>query len=179
MAAMLTPKLRPLASACVFALFGLAIALPAVGQGIERLGDFGDWTAFRSNDGNSTTCYIASQPKKAEGDYSQRGEIYALVSHRPAENRKNEVSIIAGYQFQPDSWVDVTIDDQAFRLFTQKDTAWTPDQLTDESMVQAMIKGRQMVVKGTSSRGTATTDTYSLKGFTTAYQSITETCGLQ
>ncbi|MGH6945883.1 MAG: invasion associated locus B family protein [Kiloniellales bacterium] len=178
MAAMLTPTLRPLASAFALALLGFAIALPAVGQGIERLGDFGDWTAFRSNDGSTTTCYIASQPKRAEGDYSQRGEIYALVSHRPAEKRKNEVSIIAGYQFQTDSWVDVSIDDQDFRLFTQKDTAWTPDQQTDEAMVQAMIKGRQMVVKGTSSRGTLTTDTYSLSGFTRAHRTIDKACGI-
>ncbi len=34
-----------------------------------------------------------------------------------------------------------------------------------------------MVVKGTSSRGTLTTDTYSLTGFSAALQSIDKACG--
>ena len=35
-----------------------------------------------------------------------------------------------------------------------------------------------MVVKGTSSRDTLTTDTYSLIGFTKAYRAIGKACGL-
>ena len=41
-----------------------------------------------------------------------------------------------------------------------------------------MKKGNRMVVKGTSSRGTLTTDTFSLKGFTKAYGAIGKACGL-
>ncbi|MGZ8996253.1 MAG: invasion associated locus B family protein [Rhodospirillales bacterium] len=44
-------------------------------------------------------------------------------------------------------------------------------------MLDAMRAGRQMVVKGTSTRGTLTTDTYSLNGFSTALQSIDKACG--
>jgi hypothetical protein len=33
-----------------------------------------------------------------------------------------------------------------------------------------------MVIKGTSSRGTLTTDTYSLAGFTAAYNAIEQAC---
>ena len=44
------------------------------------------------------------------------------------------------------------------------------------ALVQSMIRGAKMVVRGTSWRGTKTTDTYSLKGFTAAYNKITETC---
>jgi hypothetical protein len=35
-----------------------------------------------------------------------------------------------------------------------------------------------MIVKGTSSRGTLTTDTYSLSGFTAAFNAISKACGL-
>ena len=34
-----------------------------------------------------------------------------------------------------------------------------------------------MVVRGVSSRGTQTTDTYSLSGFTAAYRAINTACG--
>ena len=40
----------------------------------------------------------------------------------------------------------------------------------------AMKGGKAMVVKGTSSRGTLTTDTYSLAGFTAAYAAIGKAC---
>jgi hypothetical protein len=38
------------------------------------------------------------------------------------------------------------------------------------------VKGAAMVVVGTSERGTKTTDTYSLKGFTAAYGAISKAC---
>jgi hypothetical protein len=56
--------------------------------------------------------------------------------------------------------------------------AWAPDETADRALVQAMAAGRQMVVRGTSSRGTLTTDTYSLSGFTRAHQEINRACGL-
>ena len=46
----------------------------------------------------------------------------------------------------------------------------------DAKLVQSMIRGADMVVQGTSSRGTLTTDTYSLKGFTAAYKAINKAC---
>jgi hypothetical protein len=36
-----------------------------------------------------------------------------------------------------------------------------------------------MVVKGTSAHGTATTDTFSLKGMDTAYTAISKACGVE
>ena len=46
----------------------------------------------------------------------------------------------------------------------------------DKKIVSAMKRGDRMIVSGQSSRGTATKDTYSLKGFTTAYQTISAKC---
>lgn len=39
-----------------------------------------------------------------------------------------------------------------------------------------MKAGRTMIVRGTSTRGTATTDTYSLTGFTAGMKAIDEAC---
>ena len=46
----------------------------------------------------------------------------------------------------------------------------------DKKIVAAMKRGDRMIVDGQSSRGTATKDTYSLKGFTTAYNAISAKC---
>lgn len=160
------------------ALGAVTAVAPLHAQGIERVGVFGDWSAFLFKEDGNPACYMSSEPKKATGDYTKRGEIYAIVTHRPAEKRIGEVSIIAGYSYQKESAVEVSIGNQGFELFTQDDGAWAPDAATDAKLVQTMKKGSTMVVKGTSSRGTLTTDTYSLKGFTRAYGAISKACGL-
>lgn len=166
-----------------FALFALTLALTLFGreplaQVIERIGDFRDWSAFTAKEGDEPVCFMSAQPTKDEGDYTRRGEIFALVSHRPAENRQGEVSFVAGYTFRPDSVVEVSVDGAAaFTLYTKDDGAWARDSETDSKLIDAMIKGGRMVVRGVSSRGTQTTDTYSLSGFTAAYRAINSACG--
>jgi hypothetical protein len=100
-----------------------------------------------------------------------------MVTHRPGENRRDEVSIQAGYNYQDNSPVEVEVGALKVRLFTEGESAWTVDKDTDKQLVQAMIRGSTMVVQGTSSRGTNTKDTYSLSGFTRAYQAINQACG--
>ncbi len=172
---------RPLLVA--ISLTALLIALAAVpvaqAQGIKTVGIFGDWSAFQFSEDGNPACYMSSEPTKATGNYKQRGEVFAIITHRPAEKRIGEVSIIAGYTYQKDSAVQVAIDTQSFELsIIQDDSAWARDAATDKKLVQAMKKGNRMVVKGTSSRGTLTTDTFSLKGFTKAYGAIGKACGL-
>ncbi len=164
---------------CLLPVLGFALAgAPVRAQGIKRIGDYTAWHSFQFNEEGNPACYMSSSPTKAEGDYTRRGDIYAIVTHRPAEKRLGEVSIIAGYTYKKDSTVEIRIGSQTFRLFTQDDGAWTPDAQTDKKLVEAMKRGREMVVKGTSSRGTLTTDTYSLIGFTKAYRAISKACGL-
>ena len=107
---------------------------------------------YKSN--GKTVCYMASTPIKAEGRYSKRGHIYALVTHHPDADSKSEFSIVTGYTYKPDSEVEVRIGGRKFSLFTEKDRAWTPDAKTDAIIVNAMIKGNKMTVVGVSSRGT-------------------------
>ena len=53
------------------------------------------------------------------------------------------------------------------------ETAWTNK---DKEVIYAMKKGITLTVKGYSSRGTLTIDTYALKGFTAAYNKLTKDC---
>ena len=101
-----------------------------------------------------------------------------LITHRPADKTRDVVSVVAGYSYKADSDVRVDIDGKNHTLFTHGERAWARDSATDRRLVDAMRSGRKMVVRGTSERGTATTDTYSLSGFTAAHQAITKACGL-
>lgn len=174
--------LRPLLKFTAVVLLAVA---GVIGQAAESraadpnfIGAFRDWSAFWFDENGSRVCYMASQPKRDEGDYTRRGDIYVLVTQRPAENSLDVISFIAGYTYQQGSEVTVQIGSNSFRLFTDGDTAWARDAATDRALVNAMKAGSTMVVRGTSSRGTATTDTYSLSGATAAYNAINENCGI-
>ena len=117
-----------------------------------------------------------SQPRKQEGQFKKRGEVFFFVTHWPGEEGKNAVSISNGYSFKPDSQVIVTVDGKAFKLFTQGEMAWTKDQATDDAVTAALQEGYSLVVQGVSSHGTATTDTYSLKGSVAAFKAVAEEC---
>ncbi|MFO1128608.1 MAG: invasion associated locus B family protein [Rhodospirillales bacterium] len=165
------PVLMPLAALAV----AVALASPAAAQDV--LGTFGAWTAFSEKSGGKLTCYVGSKPKKMDGKYTSRDPAYLLVTHRPAEKVKGEVSFQAGYTFKPGSEPVVSIGSRTFKLFTKESNAWATDAAADKQLVQAMKGGSDLVFKGTSSRGTAITDTYALTGFTAAMAAIDQACG--
>jgi len=101
------------------------------------------------------------------------------VTHRPQSKIRNEVSVTAGYDYKEASAATLTIDGRKFVLFTRGDTAWAGEENPDDKIVAAMRAGRSMVVGGTSSRGTATLDSYSLSGFTAAHNAINKACGIR
>ena len=168
---------RAFAAVCL-ALWALAsTAMPASAQELEFLGTFRDWHAFKFLENGNPVCYIATRPTREEGNYSRRGDVYLMVTHRPAENSRDVVSVITGYTYEPGSEVRAVIADQTFDLFTEDDTAWARDAETDNAIVQAMIRGVSLTVRGRSNRGTDTNDAYSLRGFTAARDEINEACG--
>lgn len=170
----LRKALLTLAAAASLTTFGAT----AQAQTPTLIDTYGDWSAYSFMEDGQKVCYMVSQPKQAEGNYTQRGDIFALVTHRPGEKTKNVFSYITGYTYKEGSDVTVTIDDDNFTLFTQKDMAWTPDQDSDNRLAESIRKGSKMVVKGTSSRGTLTTDTFSLKGSGGAHDAINKECGM-
>ena len=157
---------------------GLLIA--AAAQAAEQpkaLGEYGDWTAWVYNDRGNIVCYMSSIPKKDEGKYSKRGDIYTVITHRPAEKTFDEISFVAGYTFDTKAPLTIKIGNQTFnKTFTQGDKGWMVNSDEDSKLVAAMKRGDRMIVDGKSSRGTATKDTDSLKGFSSAYQTISAKC---
>ncbi len=160
-------------------LFCMMVSVSMAQAGGPRLlGTFGDWTAYSFVENGNEVCYMASQPKTAVGNYTSRGDVFALITHRPAEKTRDVFSYITGYPYKSSSDVTVKTNGQTFKLFTQDDTAWAADSKADASLVNAIRSGSKMIVKGTSKRGTLTTDTFSLKGSGKAYQAISKACGL-
>lgn len=150
---------------------------PAKGEGLIEVS--GDWSAFAVMEGGKPVCYVGSEPQKAEGNYKKRGDTFILITHRPAEKAIGVFSLNAGYTYKPGSEVEAVIGGLSLRLFTDGSYAWAYDAKADAALVKAMKGGKSLVVKGTSSRGTETTDTYSLKGFTAAYFAASKACNIK
>ncbi len=143
----------------------------------QVLGEYGDWVAYYYRDSSGAVCYMASTPKKDEGKYTKRGEIYVFVTRRPAEKSTDEVSFTAGYTFKSGAKFEVKIGAKTFdKMFTSGDKAWATSEKTDKEIVEAMKRGSRMVVHGVSAKGTNTKDTYSLSGFSGAYRAISNKC---
>jgi invasion protein IalB len=174
--------MRPLSS--TIPLFASAIALlwtwPLAAQdadeGSFRTGTFGDWAVLRNADDSAKICFAASQPKIKEPAGANRSKIVLYVSAWPKDGVKSEVSVKLGYPVRPDSPVDVTVGDAAFQLFADDDRAYVADSTDELKLVEAMKKGSTMVVKATSTRGTLTTDTYSLNGLGRALDAVATEC---
>ena len=84
-----------------------------------------------------------------------------------------------GYDFKPKSPVTLAIKNKKFTLLPQGDKAWTKDETEDSAVIKELTAGAAMTVKGTSIKGTATTDTYSLKGSAEALRAIAKECGTE
>jgi hypothetical protein len=145
----------------------------------KSLGAFEQWSAYAAGTKGQLVCYVYAEPQKAEGDYSKRGAAYVQVADRQKDKVKGELSITAGYSYKPDSDVELDIDGTAYSLFTKDEGAWARDIKTEGQIVASMRAGKRMVVRGVSSRGTKTTDTYSLSGFTAAMNAIDQACGMK
>ena len=135
-----------------------------------------DWKAYSEGEAKNKACMIVSKPIKDEGDYKKRGDIFAMVTHLPGQDKWDEFSIVAGYNFKAGSNPDVQIGDLKLQLFTSGSRAWSFSVRDDLKVINAMKTSIKMEVTGTSSRGTITKDTYSLLGFSKAYQKINESC---
>jgi invasion protein IalB len=156
-----------------------APAAPTV-EGVQPtlLGTYGDWGAYTASPGGKKMCFALAKPGKTETVPANRPRdpTYLFVSSRPAEKVKDEVSIIIGYGFKPDSDATIELGGAKYVMYTQGDGAWVRNAAEEPRLVEAMRKTPDLTIKGASARGTETTDLYSLKGLAQALDKVDQEC---
>ncbi len=173
-------------------LAALALALPSAATAQPKppasptaqatlLGQYGDWGAYSASPGGQKVCFALSKPTASVDNPPNRrtaaNVVYLFISTRPAEKVSNEVSVlITGYAFKPNSEASVAIGPANFAMYTQNDGAWVKNAADEAKMVDTMRKGADVVIKATTSRGTQTTDTFSLKGISQAVDRVAQEC---
>jgi hypothetical protein len=165
------------------AAFAATVAHP----GAQPLGKFGNWEAAYFTDKGNKVCYMAAAPAATASTKPVKGRdknVLFFITHWPADNEKNAVTISTGYSYKTGSKTIVSIGGSEYFMSTggpgtgaDSDMAWMDDNTQETALVEQIRKGDKMTVKGTSKRGTVITDTYSLTGAGDAYSAISKACG--
>ncbi len=139
------------------------------------VGRFGEWDVFTAG-GKARTCYTLARPKERAPASLKRDDAYVFISNRPGENVQNEVSVIMGFAMKDGSEPSADIGGAAFQLVAKGSNAWLKNPAEEGKFVEAMKRGSKLVVKASSSKGNASTDTYSLAGISDALARIRKEC---
>jgi hypothetical protein len=180
-----------LRAAFVLPVLAFALAPAAWGQAQPQpqpksVGVFESWSAWEFGDAAARICYLSATPtaSQTKPPGARRGDIRLTISHRPAARTRDEISFQAGYPIKSDKPVQAIVDgtrtfELSRRAPNQAELIWTKDPETDKAMLAAMRTGKELVVNGTSQRGTTTTDSFKLDGFVKALEAANRACGLR
>lgn len=143
------------------------------------LGQFGEWGAYAATaPSGKKVCFALAKPATATTTPPNRprDQAWLFISSRPAEKVRDEVSVVFGYSLRPNSDANIEISGGNYVLNTQGDGAWVKNPAEEPKLVEVLRKGHEVTVKGTSARGTASIDVYSLKGLSQALDKVGQEC---
>lgn len=176
----------PVATLAVFAALATAVfAQGAPAAAPRELGTFNSWRAFVHQGPGGRQCYAlgapsASEPRDIQPGTARRGQTHLFITHRPGQNVRNEISVVIGYAFRPNTTATLEVVSQAgtrrFALYTRDQGAWVQNAAEEAQLIAAMRTGRELRVRGTSARGTNTVDTYPLAGVSGALDRVAQEC---
>ncbi|MBX9847232.1 MAG: invasion associated locus B family protein [Xanthobacteraceae bacterium] len=184
-------KVNNTRSLVLLPLVAAALALPATALAQPRssnptaqatlLGQYGDWGAYTASPGGRKVCFALSKPTSQQDNPPNRrtaaNAVYLFVSTRPDEKVSNEISVlVTGYAFKANTEATMTIGGGGFPMYTQNDGAWVKNAAEEARLIEAMRKSGDAVIKAQTSKGTATTDTFSLKGISQALDRAAQEC---
>jgi invasion protein IalB len=141
------------------------------------LGQYGDWGAYTASPNGKKLCFAIAKPASSKTSPNRpRDQAFLFVSSRPTEKVRDEVSIVFGYGLKNNAEASIEIAGSNYAMYTQSDGAWIKNAAEEKGLVDAMRKSPDLIVKGTSNRGTSSSDTYSLKGLAQALDRVGQEC---
>jgi len=147
---------------------------------VERLGAFGQWVVYQTQEQNAPLCFMRSQPQQHTKFKKKRGAVSLTIAMRPLENVMGEISYASGVTLRPGQPVSLTIDGaKNFRLFSTQWSAFAPDGRTDQYIVAAMKGGHQATIAAETATQQRIADQFSLAGVTAAWQIMQKACAIR
>lgn len=164
-------------------LFSAAFAVVLAFQAVCSWADkpvfsekFENWSTYTYMGAKGKVCFASIQPVEQNPKDVKRDPPYFLITHRPGENIRSEISTLVGYPFKKDSFLSLKVGKSSFDLFTKGEWAWSKGK--DAEVIKALLGASTMELKGVSWRGTQTRDLYRLSGLKGALKHIDTLCPL-
>lgn len=155
----------------------IALALPAsaLAQGAptaKSIGVFENWQAATYVDNGQTVCYAFTRPLIGGKVEERSGGSVLSIAERPG--MRDSIAIAVGYNFASGAEVSVSIGRSAHQEFyTSGSSAFSRD---GSGLISAMKDGTELTSISPGPGHGSTTNHFSLKGFTAAYDAIVKAC---
>lgn len=135
-----------------------------------------DWTVFIYEGTDGRVCFAATAPTDMQPKGAKRTPVIFYITTWQKDGVRNEISVKQGYALRANSTAVLTVGNQQFTLAPADDKAFIKEAADERKLIAAMATGGAMTVKATSTKGTNTTDQYSLDGMPDAVKKLQEVC---
>jgi invasion protein IalB len=152
---------------------GMALAQQrgAAAAGPRALGSFQDWTAATHMEAGKKVCYAFTRASRTEGG-GNRQNVILTVTHR--QQGRDQVALRSGYTYARNAEVELQVGGAELPFYTAQDNGFARE---GAKAVAAFRGGASAVATGPGPQGRGrVTDTFSLSGFSAAYEAISREC---
>jgi hypothetical protein len=146
------------------------------GAQVNLLQAYGDWSAYATPPGRTKVCYALSHPKSRLPSNLKDVQGFMFVATRPAERVKNEISLIMNFDLKEGVDHQAVMGRDQYVLVAKGKNLWVKNPAEEGKVLESMKRANDLVVKGASAKGNATSDRYSLKGFGDALDRVQKEC---
>ncbi len=150
------------------------LAAPAFAEP-TAVGRFKDWAVFTEKVGDDLICYAATEAASKTPTRVNHGAVWYYVTSWKSGKAKAQPSIKVGFDFKEGSSPKAKVGRSVWTLFPAASEAFA-DDADDPAIVSALRAGANLVVEGTSARGTNVSYKFSLSGSASAIDKAAEAC---
>jgi hypothetical protein len=140
-------------------------------SGPKAIGTFDDWTAATHQEAGQPVCYAFTRAQSSIPPMTNRGAVILTVTQRVSG--RDAVAIEAGYAFAPNATVSVQADQTGLDFYTHQRAAFARN---GHDAVTAFRASSRAIARSPGPHEATITDTFSLKGFSAAYEAIGKAC---
>jgi hypothetical protein len=137
----------------------------------KAIGRFDDWEAATHVEAGQTVCYAFTYAQTSAPAVPGRGKVVLTVTQR--QSGRDAVAISAGFTYAPNAAVAVQADQASLDFYTAQRSAFARD---GHGAVTAFEKAKSAVARSPAPHNVQVADTFSLKGFESAYAAINKAC---
>jgi Invasion associated locus B (IalB) protein len=137
----------------------------------KAIGSFEDWIAATHEEAGQTVCYAFTRAQSSIPAMAGRGAVILTVTQRVSG--RDAVAIEAGFAFASNATVNVQADQTGLDFYTAQRAAFARN---GHDAVTAFRSAARAIARSPGPHQATITDTFSLKGFTAAYEAISKAC---